>query len=304
VTKHRVAADPVPGRQQLASSWMAGLGSSPASAEIVAHLMSTDRVRRESFLTICGILAEGAIPILFRALNECPTRSIRLELCELLVSLKEPTAAFLVTELERRDIPWYFQRNLLNLLGRVGDESLVGVAQPFMRDRHARVRLEALLTTCALDPANAEHHLVLGLGDADPDIRGVSLRQLVQRRSTSPEIFDHVRAVLGNLDEADRETGRQICTLLASYQAGEGYDQAVDLLLDILQDDDRKGLWSRLKSDSEGRDFLKVAACQALGRLRARRAVSVLSKLSQGKNRALRLSAVQALRFIQQTERV
>jgi hypothetical protein len=299
VSKHRVAPDPFPGRAARAAAWLHGLHATPAGSEIIWQLMSTDKVRRESLFTLCGVLGDGGVPLLFKALCECPTRSVRQEICDLLEELKEPTRPFLEAELDKPNLPWYFQRNLLNLVGRVGGESARGLVERFLGDRHPRVRLEAILAACVLDPVGAEGVLLWALDDPDPDIRRVSLRQLVQRRSAAPALFDHVRALLRDLESLDDEA-RQACGLLATYQAGEGHDRAVDVLLELLQEDAKRGLWARLTAkDSEAADALKQAACQALGRLRARKAVPLLERLSEGRQKSLRQAATQALRQIQ-----
>lgn len=296
VAQHKVVSEAFEGRQALAGAWLAGLGSSEAAHEIVRQLLSADRLRRKSLLTLCGILGEAGIPILFKALSECPTRSARQELCDLLGALKEPTARFLVSELEKPNHPWYFQRNLLDLLGRVADASALALVSLFITDPHPRVRLQALLTASALDPRGGERILLRGLGDDDADIRDACLRQLIQRRSPARDLFDYARAVLTRRDDVN--AARQICHLLTTYQEGEGYEQAVDVLLEVLRDEEKKGFWSLLKNNPEALDDVKVAACQALGRLRAKRAVPVLSELSGGRNKTLRQSAAHALRFI------
>jgi len=298
VARHGALAEGFPGRQALASAWLAELAAS-AGDEIVRQLLSADKLRRKSLLTLCGVLGEGAVPVLFRALCDCPTRSGRQELCDLLEALKQPTLQFLAAELEKKTIPWYFQRNLINLLGRAGDRPALGIVGRFLNDRHPRVRLEAILSACALDPAGAERTLLRGLADEDPDIRAVSLRQLVQRRSTTRELFDCLRALLGKPTGAGVEAALQACSLLTGYQSGEGYDRAVELLIDVLKDEPRRGFWSRLAGDQEGQEALRIAACQALGRLRARRAVPELSRLADGKDKALKPAASHALRLIQ-----
>jgi HEAT repeat protein len=304
VAKHRVAEEPFPGRRRLAASWISSVAGSPARAEMVAQLMAPDRVRREALMNLCGILGEGAVPVLFEALCDCPSRSIRLEVCELLVGLREPTMLFLAAELEKKNIPWYFQRNLLNLLGRIGDVSSLPLVGRFMSDKHPRVRLEALLAACSLDPASAESNLLWGIADQDPDVRGVSLRHLVQRRSTAPELFEHCRQVLSRAESAEDE-GRAVCNLLTSYQAGEGHEEAVELLVDVLRDEPRKSLFGFLQKPQEEPQLgVRISAIQALGRLRARKAVPVLTRLSEGRNQSLKQSASVALRLIQQGERV
>jgi HEAT repeat protein len=161
------------------------------------------------------------------------------------------------------------------------------------------VRLEAILATCALDGERAERVLLQALEDADPDIRAVALRQLVQRRSPARELFAYLKDLLGRPDEVGLETALQACSLLTGYPAGEGRERAVDLLLEVLSDEPRKSFWSRLAGDPSTRDLLKAAACQALGRLQAGRAAGELARLAEGKDKALRTAAAHALRLIQ-----
>lgn len=299
VARHGALADGFAGRQGLARTWLAELAAAATGEEIIRQLLSADKLRRKSLLTLCGVLGEGAVPVLFRALCDCPTRSGRQELCDLLEAMKQPTRRFLAAELEKKAIPWYFQRNLINLLGRLGDASALGLVGRFLGDKHPRVRLEAILSVSALDPAGAGRSLVRGLADEDPDIRAVSLRQLVQRRSTARELFDYLRALLDKPAAGRAEAALQACTLLSGYQSGEGHDRAVDLLLDVLRDAPRRGFWSRLSGDQDGQEALRIAACQALGRLRAQRAVPQLSRLAEGKDKALKPAASHALRLIQ-----
>lgn len=302
VARHAAIGDGFAGRQTLAGEWLAGLGASGAGDEIVSQLLSADKLRRQSLLTLCGVMGEGGVPVLFRALCDCPTRSVRQELCDLLEALKAATRRFLAAELEKRGIPWYFQRNLVNLLGRVGDASDLDLVSRFLSDTHPRVRLEAILTACRLDEAGAERTLVESLSDADADIRAVSLRQLVQRRSTAIELFDHFGGLLEGFEPAGAsspDAALQVCGLLASYQSGEGHERAVDLLLAVLKDEPRKQFWSRLAGQPAAHQSLKAAACQALGKLRARRAVPELAKLAEGGHKALKPAATLALRQIQ-----
>lgn len=297
VARHAALGQGFPERDRLARAWMADLAASAPGEEIVRQLLSADKLRRKSLLTLAGVLGESAVPLLFRALCDCPTRSGRQELCDLLEALQEATRLFLAAELEKT-IPWYFQRNLINLMGRVGDAGSLPLLGRFLDDKHPRVRLEAILATCALSGGRAERVLVNGLADADPDIRAVSLRQLVQRRSMARELFSHIKDQLGRPEEVGLEVALQACNLLTSYQSGAGRERAVDLLLEVLSDEPRKGFWSRLAGDQD-QDALKAAACHALGRLQAARAVHELTRLAAGKYKTLRTAAAHALRVIQ-----
>lgn len=73
----------------------------------------------------------------------------------------------------------------------------------------------------------------------------------------------------------------------------------MDLLLQVLKDEPRKRFWSLLAAEPTAQESLRIAACQALGRLRAQRAVPELARLVEGKDKALKPAASHALRLIQ-----
>src|SRR4029453_5059647 len=100
-------------------------------------------------------------------------------------------------------------------------------------------------------------------------------------------------------EEVGLQVVLQACSLLTSYPSGEGRERAVDLLLEVLSDEPRKSLWSRLAGDQSTREMLKAAACQTLGGLQAGRAAQELARLAEGKDKALRSAAIHALRLIQ-----
>jgi HEAT repeat protein len=296
VARHRLDPEPFPGRRARAGAWVEGFGASPAGPEIVWQLMSSDRVRREALLTLCGILGEGGVPLLFRALCECPTRSIRHELCDVLGQLKTPTLRFLASELSKPGQPWYYERNLVGLLGRVGDASRRPLLDRFLRHEDARVRQEAVLAASVLDPTD-EDVLLQGLEDPDREVRRVCSREAVRRRGNAPALFAYLRLCLAEASVAEEEA-LEACSLLASYREGTGHDAAVDLLLDVLREDDGNPRW-RSRTRPPRPEALQVAACQALARLKPPRAAPALNHLREKAGRTLRRTAAQALRAIQ-----
>ncbi len=296
IARHRLDPEPFPGRRARAGAWIDGIGASPAGTEIVWQLMSSDRVRREALLTLCGILGEGGVPLLFKALCECPTRSIRHELCELLGQLKTPTLRFLAAELERSGQPWYYERNLVGLLGRVGDASRRPMLDRFLRHEDARVRQEAVLAACALDPGD-EGALLQGLDDPDREVRRVCSREAVRRRCTAPALFAYLRLCLAEARVAEEEA-LEACSLLAFYREGQGHEAAVDLLLEVLREEEGSARWLS-RSRPQRPEPLRIAACQVLARLKPARAAATLSRVRDKGGRTLRQSAVQALRAIE-----
>jgi hypothetical protein len=221
---------------------------------------------------------------------------VRHEITEALESTPAETAAFLAVEIARVDVPWYYRRNLLDILGRVGGER--GLARRYLKDPHPRVRQQAFLTTCELDPAGVEPALVMGLGDPEPEIRAVCLRRLVQRRSMEPLLLSHLKALLTGPSPG---RAREACELLAAYQSGPGRAMAVDLLRAVLRrESQRKGMFGKVLDDPELAE-LQVVACHTLARLREPLAVPQLADLAASQNPAVAAAAAHAVRAIQGT---
>jgi HEAT repeat protein len=154
-----------------------------------------------------------------------------------------------------------------------------------------------------LDPTDGDERILVALSDADPKVRETALKTLLDRGSTAPALFAFCGRILGEPDESNEEMARRICSRLTAYGRGAHRQTCVALLRNALGDTGREsgGWWSSLKrsvtTDSEPVS-VKVAACQALGRLGAAEASETLEDLSQHPNPALKRAAQHALECI------
>ena len=115
--------------------------------------------------------AEAAAPLL-DALAASDDRSARWNLLRILVELGAPVAPAVAARLP--DAPWFVQRNLLLLLGKLGPLPEGFSAAPYVSHGEPRVRREAY--RLLLDsPATREAAIVDGLSDADTGILTIVL---------------------------------------------------------------------------------------------------------------------------------
>jgi hypothetical protein len=243
---------------------------------------------------------------LFKALRRCDNASTRRAIIEVLVKIDYASRAFLRSELRERDLPAIYLIEMLRILSRVGGTNRVDLAAPLLEHVDPRVRIEALGTTAALDTALGEERALAALSDADRKVRETALKALFDAASTAPALFDFCGRILSassEADPADEATARLICFRLAGYARGEARERSVALLRIALGDAGEASgrWWSSLKravtGDSKHVSVL-VAACQALGRLRAAEASGALENASRQTNPKLKHAAQQALERI------
>ncbi len=136
-----------------------------------------------------------AAPALLDALAESRERRVRLRLLDLLARYGEAVGSLVVDRLE--GMPWYVQRNLLALLGRLPDLPPTFDPGSLMEHRDVRVRHEALALALT-DPALRERSLLEALESPhDPTLR-LGLTTVAERCPL--ELAPRLMALVGNAE--------------------------------------------------------------------------------------------------------
>ena len=306
VSKHRLSPSPFEKRPEWAAIWLEQIIYSSLAEDLVRELSQADKLKRESLLELCRRLGDETVPILFRALSRCENAPTRQALSEVLAELKYASRAFLRSELAQPDLPVDYLLELLRILSRVGDARSTELAAPLLGHEDPAVRIEALSTARALDAAFGEARTLAALSDADPKVQAAALKALFDAGSTAPALFAFCERIFGGLNESNEETARLICSRLAGYEQGEARQRCVALLRMALGETQEKGGgWlSSLKRSVAGEPShaaVRVAACQALGRLRAKEASEALGHLAKQATPALKRAALHALERIRKS---
>jgi hypothetical protein len=305
VSQHRIAEPPFEQRPEWAAAWLERIIYSSLATELARQLALADRLKRESLLELCRRLGDETVPTLFAALSRCPNAATRDAITQVLAELKFASRAFVRSELEKRDLPPDYLLELLRILSRVGEVDCTELVTRVLEHANPMVRIEALGAAAALDAGFGEERALAALSDAHPKVRKVALKALFERGSTAPALFAFCGRVLGELDESDQHLACLICSLLGGHEQGETRQRCVALLRIALGEtgEESGSWWSSLKrSVTRASEHLpvRVAACQALGHLRAAEASDALERASQQANPALRRAAQQALERIRE----
>jgi HEAT repeat protein len=185
----------------------------------------------------------------------------------------------------------------------VGDTRSTDLVAPLLGHEDPAVRIEALSTARALDAAFGEARTLDALSDVDPKVQAAALKALFEAGSAAPALFTFCERIFSGLNESNEGTARLICSRLAGYEHGEDRQRSVALLRMALgETQENSGRWlSLLKRSVAGEPShpaVRLAACQALGRLRAKEASKALGHLAKQSTPALKRAALHALERI------
>ena len=126
----------------------------------------------ESTAALIGRLGAAAVDPLLDLLAAADERAMRAATLRVLVSLGAPASERAVALLPH--VPWFVQRNLLVLLGRLGSWPPNLPTPPYVTHPDARVRREAIKLMLE-SPAQRHMGLAAGVLDADETIRALAL---------------------------------------------------------------------------------------------------------------------------------
>lgn len=221
-------------------------------------------------------------------------------LCHLLSELKNIKARRIVTEalvtLGKADIKvfsrhledprWYFVRNIIHIIGRIGDRSSVESLGRALNHQEIRVRREAVRALGAIGGSQARDLLIRVLEDSDSSVRTTSARALSAMKDASAVealLITVNKKYFFNRSPAEKKEFFHIL--------GEnGGKQVEEVLIKILR---KKSLFKKSRNDE-----MRSLAALALGIMKSKEAVPYLEKASESKNRALKEACEEALRKI------
>lgn len=149
------------------------------------------------------LVARDGIEEFTGLLAEEKDRRVRGRMCQVLVEVGAAVVPVLRPWLD--DSRWYVARNVVYVLGRVGDIAAFSVIAGTIEHAHFRVRMEAIRALVLLGGASATGHVIRALGDADQAVRVAAikalgslrsdeavpaLREIAERRDRDPESVD------------------------------------------------------------------------------------------------------------------
>ncbi|NOY69719.1 MAG: HEAT repeat domain-containing protein [Deltaproteobacteria bacterium] len=152
-----------------------------ASEEILDVLIKRSKIEQaDGPNEDVGILAAFGHPAMERLLDllyDSKDRAERNRIVRLITEIGEPALKPLIQRLQKGG-PWFYARNLLLLLGRLGNESHLDVLETFLKDKDDRIIRESVVAMQNIGGGEAGRMLSGQLSKVNDEIKGLIIHAL------------------------------------------------------------------------------------------------------------------------------
>ncbi|MGD8330495.1 MAG: HEAT repeat domain-containing protein [Acidobacteriota bacterium] len=150
---------------------------------VVRNLAGKQSTQIDAAARIFSSLGPMAVPALLEALSNEQSRPVRVHLVRMLAAIGDQALPEIRKHL--RDKRWFFVRNLVWIIGEIGDPRFVPHLGIIVNHPDVRVRRETVRSIAKLQNDTAAEALLSAVDDADPSVRLLAIRGLGTSRSRS-----------------------------------------------------------------------------------------------------------------------
>ena len=246
---------------------------------------SKEAEEKNKIIEFIKILDEFAIVPIIKRLKNSNDRIERLTLIEILVRAENKSVGLLLEELVMQN-PWFVVRNVVLILGRVGNPIATGFLKKALTHEDLRVKKEAFHSILKFKNSNVED-IVGGLLDSpnfDTQCRAVRILGKLKSEKNSYKL----RKILVRRRKTVQEEFKPIYSYVC-HSLGKIKDvESVLILLDIAKPKLFSKKWTTPK--------FRASACWALGKIGGNRAYEALEKLKSDSEIIVSKTALHALK--------
>ncbi len=260
-----------------------------------------DREIRKQITQVYISFGRNGVPMLLDILHKHEDKWVRKQMIRALVEVGEAAVQSMVTELYKEKNEWYFLRNLVQILGELGDRRVIGKLNLLLFNEHAQVREETLFALYRIAGEAAEPQILKALDDKDLKVRTRAVYCLGAISSTNERTLKFYQDILeGKIEDANEVLKIQVYRSIGALKNLEDNRrrQFEDLVINALENQYQTG-WRALfrkKTSVEMSDSIKMAIVDALGGIgRSKRTKSLLQRVAREKDPILKQRAEDAL---------
>ncbi|HLG22607.1 MAG TPA: HEAT repeat domain-containing protein, partial [Candidatus Manganitrophaceae bacterium] len=234
------------------------------------------------FFSLMILFERNIIPPAIELLGAVEKLKARRILCDVLVELGKMDIDFMISKLD--DDRWYLVRNLIYVLGKIGDAKVIESFARFVQHEELKVRKEALHALDAMEDPRASRLMVQFISDPDLSNRIFAIKGLAKRKA-----HDALEPLM-EMIHTKRFESKDLYEKKEVFEAiGRiGGDEVAPQMRRYLKS--RWTLFRNIKSEEMG-----VCAAIALQRIGSHAAVEALREGSASNNKTIREACNKAL---------
>lgn len=208
---------------------------------LLRELQTNEKNSRKQVIESLSMLGEMPVMRLLDILQSSEDRSERLRIIRIITGIGRIAAPALISHIEKGG-EWYYIRNLIAMLGKVGGENDLKILQPFLGHKDFRVQFEALRSIHGIGGEQAGKILVSAMAESDDRLKSriVSMLGSMNYREAISPLLDLLKSksLVSSKTRIDLEVSA--CTALGQMNA-EG---AIPILTSIVDQKSRLGIKS------------------------------------------------------------
>lgn len=281
------------------------LGREATIRSLLHKFVTAAKEVREQVAELFVLLGPPAVVPLIDLIAQSLDRGVRRAACTTLARLGATAIGPALDRLERPDLPWYLIRNLLMVLGEIGQEVPLDFRR-YLRHEDHRVREEAVTALARIPLPEGESLFLNALRDAHPAVRARAVAALgaLQTKNIGARHFMAEAIRRKGFREAEEDEGvqLQVCGALQRLgnfpYGGEGRIEAV--LVQALEGQGKRGLlgvFGAVGGRSKG-PAVRAALVDTLGIIGTSASAGALRRVAEDTPGPLAARAREALRKV------
>lgn len=278
-------------RKSLAKRFFDFISTTDVVEGLREGFVSPDKELRNLSAGVLVSFGRQSVPVLLDILKNEEDKWVRKLAIRSITEIGQDAVQPMINELYKEDNPWFFLRNLVNMLSSLGDRKIVGKLTLLLFHEHPAVREETVNALFKISPDTAESHLIKVLDDSESKVREKAVLCLGLLKSQNDKVIRYYMDVIEGKVEEDNKP-MQVAVFRAIGSMGDSIDenrrqQIEEVMLTHLEKAYGGGLMSVFKQSTKSgiNDSQKMAMAEALGKIGVgKRVRRVLEKIAKEKD--------------------
>lgn len=285
---HSHASDPSEenaARREIAEKARETLVNAEMVEQLLADLKGDDEIKQEEATNFLISIGDIVIEPLVITLTEESDRKVRARLLKIIESVGKGAIEILKGYLN--DQRWYVVRNVIRMLGTIGDESIVESVLPFLTHENPKVRKESIWALLKTGSDKAFNSLIPTLNDQDSIVQTMAINALAEigRKKAIPILCNFLKSG-ASIGQAPKKSAIETLGKI-------GGEETTAILIDLL---DKKGLFAKGESEE-----IREVVVEALRKIGGLNVLNALKKVTiRDSARSVREKAAIAIRSLEQ----